>query len=238
VSRWPRRLPFAASMRRSTSADFRCSRVRNSRFGGRPAGRFFTTMRFSGSGLTSFRRGPEARSRPCWLPNEQERDRPPRINGGAHCRRPAVAGIGNVAGVQGSAMLRDDSGNGGGRPNAPRNVRGDRLEDCSMKPLTGFFRDGCCNTSREDVGGHTVCAVMTAEFLGFSKSCGNDLSTPMPEFGFPGLRPGDRWCLCAPRWQEALEAGQAPRVVLRATHEGALDYCALADLKRFAVDLA
>jgi uncharacterized protein len=135
-------------------------------------------------------------------------------------------------------MLRDESGTGGGRPKAPRNVLGDRLEDCSMKPLTGFFRDGCCNTSREDIGGHTVCAVMTAEFLEFSKSCGNDLSTPMPEFGFPGLRPGDRWCLCAPRWQEALEAGQAPRVVLRATHEGALDSCALADLKRFAVDLA
>ena len=114
-------------------------------------------------------------------------------------------------------MLRDDSGNGGGRPKAARNVLGDRLEDCSMKPLTGFFRDGCCNTSRED------------------KSGGNDLSTPIPQFGFPGLRPGDRWCLCAPRWQEALEAGQAPRVVLRATHEGALDYCAL---KRFAVDLA
>src|SRR5271156_344825 len=84
-------------------------------------------------------------------------------------------------------MLRDDSGNGGGRPKAPRNVLGDRLEDCSMKPLTGFFRDGCCNTSREDIGGHTVCAVMTAEFLEFSKSRGNDLSTPMPEFGFPGL---------------------------------------------------
>src|SRR6185437_8825516 len=100
---------------------------------------------------------------------------------------------------------------------------GDRLEDCSMKPITGFFRDGCCNTSQEDIGSHTVCAIMTAEFLEFSKSYGNDLSTPMPQFGFPGLRPGDRWCLCAPRWQEALEAGQAPRVVLRATHEGALD---------------
>jgi uncharacterized protein len=107
-----------------------------------------------------------------------------------------------------------------------------------MKPLTGFFRDGCCNTSREDIGSHTVCAVMTSEFLEFSKSCGNDLSTPMPEFGFPGLRPGDRWCLCAPRWQDALEEGQASWEVLRATHENALDYCALADLKRFAVDLA
>jgi len=88
-----------------------------------------------------------------------------------------------------------------------------------MEPKTGFLRDGCCNTGPEDVGSHTVCAVMTAEFLEFSKSRGNDLSTPMPQFGFPGLRPGDRWCLCAPRWHEALEAGYAPRVVLRATHE-------------------
>jgi uncharacterized protein (DUF2237 family) len=104
--------------------------------------------------------------------------------------------------------------------------------------MTGFFRDGCCNTGREDIGSHTVCVVMTAAFLEFSKARGNDLSTPMPEFGFPGLKPDDRWCLCAPRWQEALEAGQAPRVVLRATHEGALSYCSLADLKRFAVDLS
>ena len=124
-------------------------------------------------------------------------------------------------------MLRDDSGNGGGRPSAPRNVLGDRLDVCSMMPKTGFFRDGCCNTNPEDLGSHAVCAVMTAAFLEFSKSSGNDLSTPMPQFGFPGLRPGDRWCLCAPRWREALEAGCAPRVVLRATHEGALDYCSL-----------
>jgi uncharacterized protein (DUF2237 family) len=135
-------------------------------------------------------------------------------------------------------MLRDEGGNGDGGPSTGRNVLGEQLELCSFKPMTGFFRDGCCDTSREDVGSHTVCAVMTAEFLAFSKSRGNDLSTPMPAFGFPGLQPGDRWCLCAPRWQEAFEAGQAPRVVLRATHEGALDYCALADLKRFAVDLA
>jgi hypothetical protein len=150
----------------------------------------------------------------------------------------AYAGIRGLSAIKESAMLRDDSGHGGGRPEAPRNVLGDRLEDCSMKPMTGFFRDGCCNTSREDVGSHTVCAVITAEFLEFSKSRGNDLSTPTPEFGFPGLRPGDRWCLCAPRWQEAMEAGQAPRVVLRATHEAALAYCSLADLKRLAVDLA
>ena len=85
---------------------------------------------------------------------------------------------------------------------------------------------------------HTVCVVATAEFLAFSKARGNDLSTPLPEYGFAGLKPGDRWCLCAPRWQEALEAEQAPRVVLRATHEGALQYCALADLKKFSIDLA
>ena len=133
-------------------------------------------------------------------------------------------------------MLRDDAGGGGGQPIA-RNVLGERLEVCSLKPMTGFFRDGCCDTSREDVGSHTVCVVMTAGFLAFSKSSGNDLSTPLPEFGFPGLQPGDRWCLCAPRWQEALEAGHAPRVVLRATHEGALTHCSLSDLKRFAVDI-
>jgi uncharacterized protein len=130
-------------------------------------------------------------------------------------------------------------GEGGGEGPAPSvNVLGGRLENCSLKPMTGFFRNGCCDTSRSDIGSHTVCAVMTAEFLKFSKARGNDLSTPMPEFGFEGLKPGDRWCLCAPRWQEAFEAGQAPRVVLRATHEGALSYCTLADLKRFAIDLA
>jgi uncharacterized protein len=135
-------------------------------------------------------------------------------------------------------MLRDDRAEGEDGRGTARNVLGERIEICSIDPMTGFFRDGCCNTSREDAGSHTVCVVMTAEFLAFSKSAGNDLSTPMPQFGFRGLKPGDRWCLCAPRWQEALEAGQAPRVVLRATHEGALAYCSLADLKRFAVDLA
>ena len=134
-------------------------------------------------------------------------------------------------------MPRDDA-EGGRRKKPSRNVLGEPLESCSLKPVTGFFRNGCCDTSREDVGSHTVCAVMTADFLAFSKAQGNDLSTPMPEYGFPGLKPGDRWCLCAPRWQEAFAAGQAPRVALRATHEGALDHCALADLKRFAVDLA
>ena len=135
-------------------------------------------------------------------------------------------------------MPRDDVENGGSRGDASINVLGERLEVCSLRPMTGFFRDGCCDTSKEDVGSHTVCVVMTAEFLAFSKSCGNDLSTPVPEFGFQGLKPGDRWCLCAPRWQEALEANKAPRVVLRATHEGALTYCSLTDLKRLAVDLS
>ena len=137
-----------------------------------------------------------------------------------------------------TAMLRDDSNNGVGRRHIPRNALGEPLEDCSSKPMTGFYRDGCCNTGREDIGSHTVCVVMTSAFLDFSKSRGNDLSTPVPEFGFPGLKPGDRWCLCAPRWQEAFEANQAPRVVVRATHEAALADCSLADLKRCAVDLA
>jgi uncharacterized protein (DUF2237 family) len=128
----------------------------------------------------------------------------------------------------------------GGRPGRrpSRNVLGGPIAVCSAKPLTGFFRNGCCETSPEDIGSHTVCAVMTAEFLAFSKSRGNDLSTPRPEFGFAGLKPGDHWCLCAPRWQEALEAGAAPRVVMRATEEGALRYCKLEDLTRYAVDLA
>ncbi len=135
-------------------------------------------------------------------------------------------------------MLRDErEGQWRGRL-PPRNVLGEPLELCSIKPMTGFYRDGCCNTGREDVGSHTVCAVMTEPFLRFSKSRGNDLSTPVPEIGFAGLKAGDRWCLCAQRWQEALDADRAPRVVLRATHEGALTYCALGDLKRFAVDLA
>ena len=128
----------------------------------------------------------------------------------------------------------------GGRParRPARNVLGGVLEGCSLRPLTGFFRDGCCKTGPEDFGSHTVCAVMTDDFLAYSKSAGNDLSTPRPEFGFPGLKPGDRWCLCAPRWQEALEAGSAPRVVLRATERSALAWCTLDDLKHHAVDLA
>jgi uncharacterized protein (DUF2237 family) len=118
-----------------------------------------------------------------------------------------------------------------------RNVLGGPLADCSLEPKTGFFRDGCCNTSDDDRGSHTVCAVMTAEFLLFSKSRGNDLSTPRPEYQFVGLKPGDRWCLCAPRWREAFDAGKAPLVVLGATHEGALEHCELDALKRHAVDM-
>jgi uncharacterized protein len=119
-----------------------------------------------------------------------------------------------------------------------RNVLGAPIEACSLEPRTGFFRDGCCRTSEADLGRHTVCVRVTAEFLEFSRSCGNDLSTPRAEFGFPGLKPGDRWCLCAARWQEALLAGAAPRVVLRATHESALDIIELADLSRHAIDLS
>ncbi|HXW22053.1 MAG TPA: DUF2237 domain-containing protein [Rhodomicrobium sp.] len=119
-----------------------------------------------------------------------------------------------------------------------RNVFGEPLEACSGNPLTGFFRDGCCNTGPQDVGSHTVCAVMTNEFLAFSKAAGNDLSTRVPQFAFPGLKAGDRWCLCAARWQQAFEAGMAPRVVLAATHERALEIVALQDLKRFAIDLS
>ena len=112
---------------------------------------------------------------------------------------------------------------------------GGELEPCSTSPMTGFFRNGCCETGPHDVGMHTVCAVMTADFLAYSKSVGNDLSTPMPEYGFQGLQPGDRWCLCAPRWKEALDAGAAPRVVLEATHEETLAIVTLGTLKDHAV---
>ena len=117
------------------------------------------------------------------------------------------------------------------------NVFGEPLGDCSLDPVTGFFRNGCCDTSDQDVGSHTVCSIMTEEFLAYSASVGNDLSTPMPEAGFAGLNPGDQWCLCAPRWQQAFEANAAPKVLLSSTHMGALEYCQLDDLKKFAVDL-
>jgi hypothetical protein len=124
-----------------------------------------------------------------------------------------------------------------GRPDrrAPSiNVLGGVLEPCSTQPVTGFYRDGCCNTGAEDIGLHTVCVVLTAEFLLFSKSRGNDLSTPMPQYGFPGLKEGDRWCLCASRWKEAFEANVAPQVVLEATHAVTLHVVPLADLKQHA----
>ncbi len=116
------------------------------------------------------------------------------------------------------------------------NVLGGRLESCSMAPVTGFFRNGCCDSGPQDLGSHTVCAVLTAEFLAFSASRGNDLSTPRPEFGFPGLNLGDRWCLCAPRWQEAFRAGCAPNVALNSTEQGALQHCRLEDLQAHASD--
>lgn len=122
----------------------------------------------------------------------------------------------------------------GGRGGA-RNVLGGPLKACGSHPVTGFFRDGCCNTGPQDRGMHTVCAVMTRDFLAFSMSRGNDLSTPRPEFDFPGLRPGDRWCLCAARWLEAFEAGLAPGVDLAATHLTTLDIVPLEALKAHAL---
>ena len=117
-----------------------------------------------------------------------------------------------------------------------RNVLGEKLQSCSEDPVTGFYRDGCCNVGPDDLGVHSVCVRVTAEFLEFSKARGNDLSTPMPQFGFEGLKPGDQWCLCAGRWKEALDAGVAPKVVLAATHEETLAIVPLGDLKRHAVD--
>ncbi|MDJ0917366.1 MAG: DUF2237 domain-containing protein [Woeseiaceae bacterium] len=117
------------------------------------------------------------------------------------------------------------------------NVYGEALETCGNDPVTGFYRDGCCNTSKQDGGSHTVCAVLSDEFLEFSRMRGNDLITPRPEFGFPGLKSGDRWCLCASRWQEAERNGVAPRVYLRATHRRALERVPLETLKPYALDL-
>jgi uncharacterized protein (DUF2237 family) len=127
--------------------------------------------------------------------------------------------------------MPDDIQPGGGQ----KNVLGTALETCSMNPRTGFFRTGCCETSPDDHGVHTVCCEMTAEFLAYSKSAGNDLSTPAPQYGFKGLQPGDRWCLCAPRWKEAFDAGKAPRVVLTATHEATLAFATLDQLLEHAV---
>jgi hypothetical protein len=120
---------------------------------------------------------------------------------------------------------------------AGTNVLGGPLLPCSVAPLTGFFRDGCCNTGPEDVGLHVVCVEVNADFLAFSQSRGNDLLTPIPEYGFPGLKPGDRWCLCAARWEEARRVGMAPPVLLEATHVAALEICSLDHLKAHALDL-
>jgi len=114
------------------------------------------------------------------------------------------------------------------------NVIGGELEPCGTDPPTGFYRDGCCNTGADDVGVHTVCAAVTAEFLEFSKAAGNDLSTPQPALGFTGLAPGDRWCLCAARWKEACDAGVAPPVVLASTHAATLEWVSLEELRRHA----
>ncbi|MGD9795317.1 MAG: DUF2237 family protein [Acidimicrobiia bacterium] len=116
------------------------------------------------------------------------------------------------------------------------NVLGTELVECGRDPLTGFYRNGCCDTGGDDFGVHTVCCVMTEEFLDFSLSQGNDLLTAMPQYGFPGLKPGDRWCLCASRWAEALDGGAAPQVVLEATHARTLEYVRLEDLQRYAVE--
>jgi uncharacterized protein len=119
-----------------------------------------------------------------------------------------------------------------------KNVFGEPISPCSDSPVTGFFRNGCCDTGPEDVGSHTICALMTDEFLAYSKSAGNDLSTPIPAYGFPGLKAGDRWCVCAARWKQAHDAGAAPRVVLSATNEAALEIVPLEHLKRYAIDLS
>lgn len=114
------------------------------------------------------------------------------------------------------------------------NVFGLPLIECSINPLTGFFRNGCCDTNEQDFGVHTVCTIVDSEFLTFSKEMGNDLSTPRPEYNFAGLKPGDRWCLCAARWKEAFDAGKAPQVILEATHERTLDLIPLSELVKFA----
>ena len=119
---------------------------------------------------------------------------------------------------------------------AAKNVLGEPLVACSFKPLTGFFRDGCCKTNEQDLGSHLVCAVMTREFLEFSKSRGNDLSTPAPQWHFTGLKPGDQWCLCVTRWVESFEAGSAPRVKLESTHRNALEYVSIEVLKAYSFE--
>jgi uncharacterized protein (DUF2237 family) len=118
-----------------------------------------------------------------------------------------------------------------------KNVLGEALKPCSTKPLTGFYRNGCCDTGADDIGLHLVCTQVTAEFLAHQASIGNDLSTPVPYYGFPGLKPGDRWCVCVTRWKESFDAGVIAPVVLEATHMSALEFVDLADLKKHAVPL-
>ena len=119
-----------------------------------------------------------------------------------------------------------------------KNVFGEPLATCCTSPMTGYFRTGCCDTGPQDAGAHVVCVQVTQAFLDFTRSMGNDLSTPLPAVGFPGLKPGDRWCVCAGRWKQALEAGLAPPVMLTGTHEAALDYVSMSDLKKHAIDLS
>jgi uncharacterized protein len=128
-----------------------------------------------------------------------------------------------MATIDSSASAKDD-----------RNVLGEELQCCCTDPMTGFYRDGVCRTGPMDAGRHTVCAVMTAEFLSYTKAMGNDLSTPIPAYDFPGLKPGDKWCLCATRWREAMEDGVAPLVDLAATHEKTLDFVAIDVLQKFS----
>jgi uncharacterized protein len=137
-------------------------------------------------------------------------------------RRPAAASVEAAAGMS----------------SRPQNVLGGELQCCCLRPRTGFYRDGFCQTGEQDAGRHTVCAIVSDAFLQFSRARGNDLTTPMPEFRFPGLKSGDRWCLCVLRWKEALDAGVAPRVVLDATHAKALDFVSLPDLESHAGDRA
>lgn len=117
-----------------------------------------------------------------------------------------------------------------------KNVLGTTLESCCTDPMTGYYRDGSCHTGSDDLGSHVVCAIMTRAFLDYTKACGNDLCTPIPGYNFPGLNPGDKWCLCALRWKEAMKAGKAPKVNLAATHEKALQFISLEELKQYSVD--
>mgnify|MGYP000719024339 CR=1 FL=1 len=136
-----------------------------------------------------------------------------------------------------SARRADETTSGPGGERVAKNVLGEPLVPCGLDPVTGFYRNGCCDTGPEDRGSHTVCVAVTDEFLAFTAARGNDLSTPVPAYGFPGLQAGDRWCLCASRWREAYAAGKAPRVYLAATHEAALRVVALEELTDMAADL-